>query len=579
MKRDIKINVDHLDGMTKKLAAYLGVAAKIRLASERYMEIMLDQESDAYHNLAEEWRVMVVNRAQLLQQNITDAYRLLERYISSMGYYIGPKDSSKMMRVDRNDIWWNLEQAKWHLKDLSDIHDDYYQSYANYKHYFWEEILHSEEEWKTIKAIERREKEYRESNYDKMQEMKRKLSEDIEEHLKKVHWKLYNENIKPFENEDDAFADEADKFYDKIKTFADGAQDVATAIVRVGKGAGDALLGTLDGIYTIGLACSPTVWIMNHYGLLDEKTEQRVDNFTGGIEQLFTDPVNTLEAMGQSCMDTYDEEGLAYAVGNVGFEVVFELALTKGMGKVLDTMDDVTDAAKTVGKLDEVVDSVDDVHYKTDTVEEMYDEIFEQQRTVNQSYEDYLDDLQELQKDVDVVGEGGLDPIQIGRTDLDVLRKKLGVPETDTIAVGKTDVRGLEGVTFEGQSPKVRSEAGLPDLDEIWAGRNIKSPGNNPLFTRHAEEILANDFDRAVIEAGINPQDVSGVLKIHQSNPTGVCRKCIQGLSNDNVSPGVLKQLSLKYPNLRIEVTSEILPDVKVTGKSKFIIQNGQYVE
>ena len=387
MKRDIKINVDHLDGMTKKLAAYLGVAAKIRLASERYMEIMLDQESDAYHNLAEEWRVMVVNRAQLLQQNITDAYRLLERYISSMGYYIGPKDSSKMMRVDRNDIWWNLEQAKWHLKDLSDIHDDYYQSYANYKHYFWEEILHSEEEWKTIKAIERREKEYRESNYDKMQEMKRKLSEDIEEHLKKVHWKLYNEKIKPFENEDDAFADEADKFYDKIKTFADGAQDVATAIVRVGKGAGDALLGTLDGIYTIGLACSPTVWIMNHYGLLDEKTEQRVDNFTGGIEQLFTDPVNTLEAMGQSCMDTYDEEGLAYAVGNVGFEVVFELALAKGMGKVLDTMDDVTDAAKTVGKLDEVVDSVDDVH------------------------------LDNIQKNVDVVGEGGSDALKFNNWD------------------------------------------------------------------------------------------------------------------------------------------------------------------
>lgn len=134
---------------------------------------------------------------------------------------------------------------------------------------------------------------------------------------------------------------------------------------------------------------------------------------------------------------------------------------------------------------------------------------------------------------------GGSDAFQIGKTDLDALRNKLGVPETDTIAVGKTDVKGLEDVTFEGQSPKVRCEAGLPDLDEIWAGRNIKSPGNNPLFTRHAEEVLAND----------------------------------------NVSPGVLKQLSLKYPNLRIEVTSEILPDVKVTGKSNFVIQNGQYVE
>ena len=193
-------------------------------------------------------------------------------------------------------------------------------------------------------------------------------------------------------------------------------------------------------------------------------------------------------------------------------------------------------------------------------------------------YEDVWD-LRNAGDALESGSKGGTDALQIGKTDLDVLRHKLGVPETDTIAVGKTDVKGMEGVTFEGQSPKVRSEAGLPDLDEIWAERNIKSPGNNPLFTRHAEEALANDFDRAVIKAGINPQDVSGVLKIHQSNPTGVCRKCIQGLANDNVSPGVLKQLSLKYPNLRIEVTSEILPDVKVIGKSNFVIQNGQYVE
>ena len=471
MKRDIKINVDHLDGMTKKLAAYLGVAAKIRLASERYMEIMLDQESDAYHNLAEEWRVMVVNRAQLLQQNITDAYRLLERYISSMGYYIGPKDSSKMMRVDRNDIWWNLEQAKWHLKDLSDIHDDYYQSYANYKHYFWEEILHSEEEWKTIKAIERREKEYRESNYDKMQEMKRKLSEDIEEHLKKVHWKLYNEKIKPFENEDDAFAEEADKFYDKIRTFADGAQDVATAIVRVGKGAGDALLGTLDGIYTIGLACSPTVWIMNHYGLLDEKTEQRVDNFTGGIEQLFTDPVNTLEAMGQSCMDTYDEEGLAYAVGNVGFEVVFELALAKGMGKVLDTMDDVTDAAKTVGKLDEVVDSVDDVH------------------------------LDNIQKNVDVVGEGGADALNNLKPQnlMDELASS-GVKYNpdDVIAVTKT-----------------------ADGKLVWLENGTDTAGLNHIITEHADDFLNKGITQEQIPDYVMNALENGKIVGYQGRGTG----------------------------------------------------------
>ena len=82
-----------------------------------------------------------------------------------------------------------------------------------------------------------------------------------------------------------------------------------------------------------------------------------------------------------------------------------------------------------------------------------------------------------------------------------------------------------------------------------------------------------------VIEAKLKPEDVRGVLKIHQSNPSGACRKCIQGLDNDIVKPGVLKQLSLKYPNIRIEVTSEVLPNVKVSGKSNFVIMNGKYIQ
>lgn len=31
--------------------------------------------------------------------------------------------------------------------------------------------------------------------------------------------------------------------------------------------------------------------------------------------------------------------------------------------------------------------------------------------------------------------------------------------------------------------------------------------------------------------------------------------------------------ISVKYPNLRIELSSETLPDIKVTGKSNFVIE------
>ena len=109
-------------------------------------------------------------------------------------------------------------------------------------------------------------------------------------------------------------------------------------------------------------------------------------------------------------------------------------------------------------------------------------------------------------------------------------------------------------------------------------GRSIKAPSNNPLFTRHAEEVIANKFDTAVQEAGIPAEDVSGTLYIRQSNPSGVCKKCLQGLNNNSVKPGVLKQLSLKYLDLIIKITSELDADVKVTGRSEFIIKNGEYV-
>ncbi|MCE4048740.1 hypothetical protein [Bacillus sp. Au-Bac7] len=109
--------------------------------------------------------------------------------------------------------------------------------------------------------------------------------------------------------------------------------------------------------------------------------------------------------------------------------------------------------------------------------------------------------------------------------------------------------------------------------------RNIKAPSNNPLFTRHAEEGVLNENDAAVIQKGLNPEEVTGTLRLHQSNPSGVCRKCYQGLANDKVPAGILKQLSQRYPNLTIIVTSETNEAVKVTGRLELNIRNGKYIE
>lgn len=140
---------------------------------------------------------------------------------------------------------------------------------------------------------------------------------------------------------------------------------------------------------------------------------------------------------------------------------------------------------------------------------------------------------------------------QATRADIDALRARLGVPETHTVAAARTDVPGLQGRVFEGASPKVLKEAGLPQPE---AGP-ISAPFKNPLFVRHAEERVANELARA-IDAQPPGTELSGrTVSIHVSQP--VCSACKAGLRDAEAASGVLKQLSERYPDLTIRVTAE----------------------
>ncbi|MBH8602599.1 hypothetical protein, partial [Thermoactinomyces sp. CICC 23799] len=170
------------------------------------------------------------------------------------------------------------------------------------------------------------------------------------------------------------------------------------------------------------------------------------------------------------------------------------------------------------------------------------------------------------------------------KSDLKKWREEVGT-DLDTIAVARTDIEGLEGEVFQGASPEVikaaRKEAGLKPLSE---NRKIKAPydENNPRhkqFTRHAEEMIANKFADAVDNLYENPLEVKGKLYLHQSNKTGVCGACKAGFGKNPKRFGVLYQLSKRYPNLEIVVSSEITDSTKITKKHFFIVKNGQQYE
>jgi len=162
----------------------------------------------------------------------------------------------------------------------------------------------------------------------------------------------------------------------------------------------------------------------------------------------------------------------------------------------------------------------------------------------------------------------------VGKADLDAFRARINVPSTETVAVAKTDIPALAGTKFEGASPRVWDEAKIPRAQP----GPIASPSNFTAAQAHAEEDIANQFIRKVEEKGITQADLEGkTLEMHVSNATGVCNTCRQGLESDKAA-GVIKQLSERYPSLKIHVTVETSPTAKLVGPSDFVVQDGKYL-
>jgi len=184
----------------------------------------------------------------------------------------------------------------------------------------------------------------------------------------------------------------------------------------------------------------------------------------------------------------------------------------------------------------------------------------------------YFDEVPSIVPGTDRVP--GRNEPSVSRADLDEFRARIRVPTKHTVAVARTNVPGLENIKLEGASPLVWDEAELPRPPP----GPIMAPSDNPLKSAHAEQDIANKFVREVEERGLKPSDLDGYqLSIHVSHPKGVCPTCRAGLDSDK-APGVLRQLSERYPGLSIHVTVDTQPGIMPMGPTAFVIKNGRYI-
>ncbi|MDY0936076.1 hypothetical protein [Pseudomonas viridiflava] len=140
-----------------------------------------------------------------------------------------------------------------------------------------------------------------------------------------------------------------------------------------------------------------------------------------------------------------------------------------------------------------------------------------------------------------------------------LIRAKYNLPDGNTMGVARTDIPGFESEVVEGLSPVMRRNSGLPSPDELYGeARAIKSPYNNPLFTRHAEEDIFNNVANKIDRQGLTSVQLDGsVVDVKISNSSGICNKCSAGLTGNSDLNGVVKQFSERYPTLLLRVTAE----------------------
>ena len=158
--------------------------------------------------------------------------------------------------------------------------------------------------------------------------------------------------------------------------------------------------------------------------------------------------------------------------------------------------------------------------------------------------------------------------LAVGRALIDEMRTEFGIAaQRHTVAVGWTDIDELASQRFRGASRSIRATAPLPAPTP-----HIVAPRAGTHFLDHAEQDIVNGFIDAVEGVGLGGSTLEGkTLRVHISHPRGPCAACAQGVTGADVDPGILLQLSQRYPGLTVSLSWET-PAGQLQG---MLLQNG----
>ena len=375
MKRDLKLNMAHLSDTADSIQNYFDRIEDLKTACQNFLIVLQKQDSVSYQTLSEEWEKGIIGYIDEMEERLTIMETMLSNYIDDMKAYIAPVNAGAMMRVDRNDISYNISQIADGILTVNEIAYDSGSSFPDYKHFLWNR---STEEARLILEEEERERIRREKNYNTLAAFRSgSVSRAFcifREELEEIQ-RIYKESIVPFENTDDDYADQARFYYDMWETIGNKWDSLKETTSNAVRGVFDAGVEALDGALSFALYLVFGGFVFSGVVSLPDEVEERVKDVDAGMQAMLKDPYKALEALGQSTTDTYEKEGLAYAIGYLGLDVVVDILVAKGLEKVKGTAKaaDTAEAARKAQRAANAAETAEDAAGAAKTAEKAAD--------------------------------------------------------------------------------------------------------------------------------------------------------------------------------------------------------------
>ncbi|MGO5073035.1 CdiA family toxin C-terminal domain-containing protein [Clostridium sporogenes] len=425
MKRDIKINYGKIEEIISNIIKYDGALNDME-SSLNYIKAEINNSTgESIDSLLYNYELLIKNIG-ICKEELNDLRKILSDYINEMSGYAQAIDRGSLIRVDRNDVWWNIKSMEGIINQITDEQMRWGYNYSG--------------SWSSDKDVIRRE-EHNARQIDSINHIVEKYVNKLNGKIQEIY-AIHNSKVIPFENTDDAFRDKAWNMYWKCTGLGDWVGDFFgfldksfnNIIDGVLKGLTDLVVGlaqlAIGAVEYVG-SCAVVV-LCEPFGGAPDWAKNKVNEDNELILSILKDPALIIEGIAQDASDAVDEKGICYSAGYLGGTFLG----TKSLDKIAKGVKGLISGGKvaTINSLDDIarygLNSLDDIIEKAG---------------INS-----LDDLTRIgvtsAEDLSKLGVNSVDDLaKLGIHNIDELRK-LGILPED---LSKAGIKGAGNLKFK----------------------------------------------------------------------------------------------------------------------------------